>query len=113
MMPTGREPRAAAPEAQELAQAAGPIPVEPRIYRWYHKVGAVLLLAVCVEIGLFLLIYPWTPYWETNYFSSLVPEWRRWWLNSYFRGAISGFGMADLYISLLEVFRLRRFAKRR
>ena len=45
-------------------------------------------------------------------FFGLVPEWHRFWDNSYVRGAISGLGVVNLYISFLEIFRLRRFARR-
>jgi hypothetical protein len=89
-----------------------PVPVEPPRYRWYHKLSAVLLVTFCLEIGLFLLIFPWTEYWDNNYFATLLPEWRQFWTNTYFRGAISGLGVVNLYISFLEIFRLRRFAKR-
>jgi hypothetical protein len=98
-------------EAKETAYLA-PVPVERPVYHWYHKMSAVLLITFCLEIGLFLLIFPWTEYWDGNYFSSLIPGWRRYWDNMYVRGAISGLGIVDLYISFVEIFRLRRFAKR-
>jgi hypothetical protein len=34
------------------------------------------------------------------------------WDNLYVRGAVSGLGAVNLYISLVEIFRLRRFARR-
>ena len=37
--------------------------------------------------------------------------WHQYWDNMYVRGAISGLGVVNLYISLIEVLRLRRFAK--
>lgn len=81
-------------------------------FRWYHKLSAVLLVAFCFEIGVFLMIFPWTPYWDANYFGSLVPQWRQFWSNLYFRGAVSGLGVVNLYIAVLELYRLRRFARR-
>jgi hypothetical protein len=92
--------------------AHGPIPVEPPVWRWYHKFSAVLLIVLCLEIGLFLLVFPWTEYWQNNYLATLVPQWRRYWLNPDLRGAVSGLGIANLYLSLAEIFRLRRFARR-
>ena len=89
-----------------------PAPAPAPVYRWYHKTFAVVLIAFCLEIGLFLLIFPWTEYWEANYFAAFVPEWHRYWDNMYVRGAISGLGMVNLYISFVEIFRLRRFARR-
>jgi hypothetical protein len=92
---------------------AGPFQVPKPEYRWYHKMSAVLLITFCMEIGFFLVIFPWTPYWDENYFSSMIPEWRRHWDNMYVRGAVSGLGVVNLWISFVEIFRLRRFARRR
>jgi hypothetical protein len=101
------------PGEPSQAPAAEPLaPAERPVYHWYHKMSAVLFITFCLEIGLFLLIFPWTEYWDNNYFSALLPEWHRYWDNMYVRGAISGLGIVDLYISFVEIFRLRRFAKR-
>ncbi len=105
MMPTEPQP----PEPREYL---GPVPVPEPEYRWYHKMSAVLFITFCLEVGIFLVIFPWTPYWDGNYFSLLKPEWHQYWDNMYVRGAVSGFGVVNLYISLVEVLRLRRFAKR-
>lgn len=111
MMPTHRDPRPLGPTPTATPdETAGPISVERPIYRWYHKLSAAVLIALCVEIGLFLLVFPWTAYWENNYFSSLLGPWRRYWMNPYWRGAVSGLGVANLFLALGEVFRLRRFA---
>lgn len=92
--------------------AAGPMPVERPVYRWYHKTSAVLFITFCLEIGFFLLFFPWTEYWDGNYFSAFVPEWHQYWDNLYVRGAISGLGAVNIYISFVEIFHLRRFARR-
>jgi len=102
MMPEQQNP---VPEAAALA------PVERPAYSWYHKFSAVVLVTCCLLMGLFLLIFPWTEFWDDNYFSVLIPSWRPLWDNMYVRGAISGLGLVNLYISFVEVFRLRRFAK--
>jgi hypothetical protein len=92
------------------AAMPGPVPVPPPRYRWYHKFSALVFIVFCMELGLFLLIFPWTDAWDNNFFAALIPEWHRWWTNAYVRGAVSGVGMLNLYISLAEVFQLRRFA---
>lgn len=79
-------------------------------WRWYHKMSAVLLITFCLEIGIFLAIFPWTEYWDRNYFATLL-RWRVYWDNLYLRGAITGLGLVNLYISLSELFRLRRFSR--
>jgi hypothetical protein len=85
--------------------------LRPR-YRWYQKAAGVCFAALCLAIGLFLLIFPWTEGWDSNYFAGLVPEWRQYWDNLYVRGAVSGVGAVNLWISFLEMFRLKRFANR-
>jgi len=110
MMPNEPRGQGSLPAVPETAP--GPVPVQRPAYHWYHKVSAVLLITFCLEIGLYLLIFPWTEYWDSNYFSALVPEWRQYWTNTYVRGAVSGLGVMNLYISFVEIFRLRRFAKR-
>ena len=91
---------------------SGPVPVHRPVYHWYHKMSAVLFITFCLEIGLFLLIFPWTEYWDNNFFSALIPDWLQYWDNMYVRGAVSGLGVVNLYICLVEILRLRRFARR-
>ena len=79
-------------------------------FRWYHKMIGLLFVILCFEMGVFLLVFPWSPYWDGNYFSWMSPEWRQLWISPFLRGAVSGFGVVNLYVSLLEVFRLRRFS---
>jgi len=83
----------------------------PPHYRWYHKVSALIFIVFCLELGLFLVVFPWSELWEHNYFASLAPEWRLYWNNAYLRGAVSGLGIVNVYISLVEIFRLRRFVR--
>ncbi len=99
MMPS--EPPAAPPIAGEAEPA-------PR-FRWYHKLVAVLFATLCLELGFFLLVFPWTSY--ATDFAAFRPEWRPYWYNPYIRGAISGLGVVNLYIAFVEILRLRRFAK--
>jgi hypothetical protein len=106
------EPQRPEESAQTSDRGAGPVALGRPDYRWYHKMSAALLVAFCLGIGLFLLIFPWTPDWDANYFGSLLPQWHLYWDNMYVRGAVSGLGVVNLYISILELFRLRRFARR-
>lgn len=113
MMPTKGNPRPLGPTPTATSEeVARPIRIERPVYHWYHKLSAAVLIALCIEIGLFLLVFPWTGYWEHNYFSSVLPEWRRYWMNPFWRGAVSGLGVANLFLALSEVFRLRRFSGR-
>jgi len=82
---------------------------------WVHRLSSVLFIVFCFELGLFLLVYPWTDAWGQNYFSWLAGEhfhsvWHEFWNNTYFRGAVSGVGMVNVWIAVTEVFRM--FARR-
>jgi len=79
--------------------------------RWYHKLGALIYVFFCFEVGVFLLLFPWLDLWQRNYLGSLTPEWIDIWNSSYLRGAVSGLGVINIGISFSELFRLRRFAR--
>jgi hypothetical protein len=80
-------------------------------YRWYHKATALLFIVFCLEVGVVLLVFPWSEYWDNNFFSNWIPSLRDLWDNPYLRGAVSGLGIVNFYISFSELFRLRRFSK--
>jgi hypothetical protein len=86
-----------------------PAPAQTRrAYPWYQKLSTILLIIFCLELGCFLLVFPWIgEVWENNFFSSLLHS--GYWDNGYFRGAVSGLGAINLYISFVEILRLRRF----
>ncbi len=77
-------------------------------HAWVHKLGVLLFIIVCFEVGAFLAVFPWTTQWETNSLANVFPWAREFWSNSYFRGALSGLGLLNIYISLGEVSHLRR-----
>jgi hypothetical protein len=93
------------------------MPVEPQQpleatagYRdsgWHHKLGRLLFVVFCFEVGVFLLVFPWLEPWDNNWFADALPKLSGVWDNPYFRGAVSGLGAVNLYISFAEVFRLR------
>jgi hypothetical protein len=79
-------------------------------YRWYHKVTSLVFIIFALELGIFLIVFPWLEYWDRNFFSVIIPEWHGYWENAYVRGAVSGLGVVNIYIAILEIFRLRRFS---
>ncbi|HWR51477.1 MAG TPA: hypothetical protein VN428_10240 [Bryobacteraceae bacterium] len=80
--------------------------------QWYHKAGALLFVFFCFEVGAFLVVFPWLDLWDYNYFSALAPGWEPIWASPYVRGAVSGLGLLNIWISFAELFRLRRFSRR-
>jgi hypothetical protein len=83
--------------------------VEPEIVsdmgdrQWF-----VLYILICLEVGIFLLLVPWSVIWERNYFLQVYPGLRSVFLDPTFRGAVSGLGVANIYIVLHEVMERRR-----
>lgn len=62
-----------------------------------------LFAAYFFEVGLLLVILPWTTFWDRNYLfevSRLVNAWAE---NYYIRGAVSGLGLLNLGIGFTEV----------
>jgi hypothetical protein len=86
-------------------------PIIPAGSGWFSRLSSVLFIFFCFELGLFLLIYPWTDWWTDNYFASAISgsvqtTWHGFWNNSYVRGGVSGLGIVNLWIAVVEVFRL-------
>lgn len=74
---------------------------------WYQKLATLMALVFCFELGVFLMVFPWLSEWHVNYFSKM-PVWTAdTWNSPYFRGAVSGVGLLDIYISVTELFRLK------
>lgn len=73
------------------------------------KITAVFYIAICFEVGVVLLIAPWSDFWVDNFFLEYIASRLHWQQlitilqNSYLKGAISGIGLVDLTICLLEI----------
>lgn len=61
-----------------------------------------------LEIGLFLLVFPWTDTWLFNYFEDSSELLRHAWLDPYFRGGISGLGVVNVYLAIAEFLKTLR-----
>ena len=73
---------------------------------WKRLFLAVFIL-LCFEIGLFLLMFPWSSAWDKNYFLVLIPLLREPFQSPYFRGAVSGLGLVNVLLGLGEAWRFR------
>jgi hypothetical protein len=86
-------------------------PVAPPRSGWFQRMASVLFIVFCLELGLFLLIYPWTDSWSGNYFSAVGPlrlqsAWQQLWNNGYVRGAVSGLGLVNIWVAVAEALRM-------
>ncbi len=69
---------------------------------WGRRVEKLILTLFCLEVGAFLLVFPWMPYWGDNYFFTLLGSWQPVVMSPYFRGAVSGLGALNLYLAIIE-----------
>lgn len=91
------------PEPEEKTMDAEPpqAPVRPGFFRSLLGLAWVIF---CFEVGVFLLVYPWMSGWDTNFLANYFPEFHSYWVNAYVRGGISGLGLVNIYIALVELF---------
>lgn len=77
-----------------------------------RRILRVVLALFCFEIGLILLMLPWTLLWDNNYFFSLGESTRSFLLSSYVRGGVSGLGVVNLWLAAAETVRLIKTRRR-
>ena len=63
----------------------------------------LLFLAYFVEVGLVLLVVPWSPFWDRNYFLDLWPALAALTHSNLVRGAVSGLGIINLWAAMAEL----------
>jgi hypothetical protein len=83
-------------------------PPPPRIRFWHRRVWAICFAFFALEIGLFLVVFPWMDAWNLNHFQRWFPRLEDLWEDPYLRGAVSGLGLVNVYIAGGEVLRLIR-----
>jgi len=71
----------------------------------------LLFVAYFLEVGLLLILVPWSPAWERNYFIDALPAVESFAKSGFVRGAVTGLGIVNLVAGLAELRAL--FAWRR
>ncbi len=115
MTPPGQNPevRSEAPDAAAARDGMTGKPEQPgRKASWMEKAAAVVYCVFCIEIGLFLLVYPWMRSWEQNYLIQMQPALTGFLTSVQFRGAVSGLGILNLFAAVSEILALRRYSSR-
>lgn len=68
----------------------------------------LVLILFWFELGVFLLMVPWSMLWKYNYFVYRWPELGPWLNNHYLRGGISGLGLVDIGMAVWYATRFRQ-----
>ena len=60
----------------------------------------ILWTLICFELGILLILVPWSGFWERNFFLEMYPTLSPYLLSHYTRGAISGLGLLDILVAM-------------
>jgi hypothetical protein len=63
----------------------------------------LVFVAFFVEVGLLLIVLPWSAFWEQNYFGSAWPVLRPVFFNNFVRGGVTGLGLVNLVAGVFEL----------
>jgi len=77
-----------------------------------NKALFVIYVLYCLEVGIFLLVYPWMRLWDQNFLLQYSFFLRVVLLNDFFRGAVSGLGIANLILGAWEVAHFQRYFRK-
>jgi hypothetical protein len=69
-------------------------------------VSRLLLVALFLELGFVLVVAPWSTFWDRNYFAESLPVVHEILSNNYVRGAVSGLGVINIVVGIVELFTL-------
>ena len=93
-------------------EIAPPPPTDPdnqarsgRLLKWHRRVLSFCFAIFALEVGIFLLVFPWLRSWDLNWAPLQSPAIRAIWMSPYFRGALSGLGLVNLYVGVTELGR--------
>ena len=63
----------------------------------------LLFVAFFLEVGLLLIVLPWSNFWEGNYFARAWPTIGPFLTNDFIRGAVSGLGVVNVVAGFAEL----------
>jgi hypothetical protein len=63
----------------------------------------LVFVAFFLEVGLLLIVLPWSPFWDRNYFATTWPVLRPFLHNNFVRGAVTGLGFVNLYAGFADL----------
>lgn len=98
-------------ETREVPKAAPvlmmPPPKPTGSQTWMHRIWLVVFVLFCLEVGIVLMVGPWTRAWTENSLSASFPAIHEFLMNGFVRGAISGLGLVDFWIGISRAISYR------
>ena len=74
---------------------------------WARRLGLLVFVLICLELGVALVVLPWTHIWTENNLLLDYPRLRMWAANTFVRGIFSGLGLIDIWLGIWEAARYR------
>ena len=74
---------------------------------WLLRSWVVIRVAFFIELGMVLVVLPWTRGWAENHLLLAYPHIRLLLQNNFMRGLISGLGFLDIGFGILEAVRYK------
>jgi hypothetical protein len=66
----------------------------------------LVYVAFFFEVGLLLLVLPWSAFWERNYFVFTWPAIKPFLTNDFVRGAVTGLGAVNVFAGVADLLLL-------
>jgi hypothetical protein len=74
---------------------------------WLLRTWVVIRVAFFIELGMVLVVLPWTRGWTENHLLLAYPQVRFFLQNNFLRGLISGLGFIDIGFGISEAVRYK------
>jgi hypothetical protein len=68
-----------------------------------HLIRRLSWVAFFLEVGLLLVVLPWSEFWEHNYFAATLPAVGSIVTNNFVRGGVTGLGVVNLVVGFAEL----------
>lgn len=66
-------------------------------------VRRLIYVAFFLEVGLLLIVVPWSGFWDRNYFAAVYPPLRSIIGSNFVRGGVTGLGVVNLVAGLADL----------
>lgn len=77
------------------------------------KVTVIVYILICFEIGIMLIVLPWTPYWYDNFFLYFItgklnaPGLQAFITSGWIKGLVTGLGIINILAGILDILKFR------
>ena len=100
-----------AQDPQNGPEPSGPVLVMPppqkprRSQLWMQRIWLIVFVLFCLEVGIILIVLPWTRIWADNSLLLGHPQIREFLSLGFVRGLVSGLGLVDIWMGVAEAVR--------